>query len=187
MADDLIEEPVAVRRRVRKPRLALPVVTEPAGEPAPPAAAPAEAAEDLHMATTINPAMFADLNGRAGEAMAQGTRFAEEMSQFGRANLDAMIESGRIAIKGWEQIGQHAADYARRQFEGAQEAARTVAQAKSPTEAMRMSGELARTAFDQFVAEAARSTEVAMKLAGEVAQPVANRVAVAVDKMKVAV
>ncbi|WP_424600662.1 phasin family protein [Acinetobacter baumannii] len=49
-----------------------------------------------------------------------------------------------------------------------------------------MQNEFARTSFDAFMAHASRSTESALKLAGEVAQPVSNRMALAVEKVKAA-
>ena len=40
--------------------------------------------------------------------------------------------------------------------------------------------------FDTLVAETSKSTEMLLKLANDVAQPLSNRAAIAVDKMKVA-
>lgn len=167
---------------------------EPAEAPVPPAAVSADIQSEDEMATTINDAtdaarteahaLFADMGGRAQSAMERGTKLLEEMGQLNRGNLDAVVESGRIAARGFASLGQGAADYARRSMEGASEAARSMAAVKSPTELLQVGGDYARAAFDQLVAEASRSTEAMLKLAGEVAQPLSNRAAVAADRMK---
>ena len=84
-----------------------------------------------------------------------------------------------------EALGQEAAEYAKTSFESATEAAKTLAAAKSPTEFMKLQGDYARTAFDTMIAEGSRSTERMLKMFGEFAQPISNRVAVATDKMKI--
>jgi len=172
--------------------------------PTPPAAVPAEPQrEDAAMATNVDEmkntaqqmgdaakdqaqAMFADVKGRAEDAVAKGQRFWAELAEFNKGNVEAMVESGRLAARGFEQLGRDAAETARRQFEATSAAVKTLAQAKSPTEFVRLQGEYARTAFDQAVADASRSTEVMLKLVGEIAQPISNRAAVAADRIKTA-
>ena len=131
-------------------------------------------------------AAFADLNGRAREAMEKGSRMAEELGAFGKGNMEALVESSKIAAKGLETLGQEAACYSRRSFESATAAMKTLAATRSPTEFMKLQGDFARSMFDTMVAEASKSTEMMMKLANDVAQPLSNRAAVAAEKMKVA-
>jgi len=166
---------------------------------APPAADPAElATEDTVMdtidatETTANAtadraqAMFADLSDRADGAMERGTKLVEEMSAFGKGNMEALVESSRIAARGFESLGQDAATFAKQSFEQSAAALRQLATVKSPTEFMKLQGDLIRQSFDQVVAQGSRQTETVLKLAGEVAQPLSNRVAVAMQKVKVA-
>jgi hypothetical protein len=51
---------------------------------------------------------------------------------------------------------------------------------------MKLQGDYMRTAFDTLIADSARSTEMMMKMAGEITQPLSNRVAIATEKMKIA-
>ena len=131
-------------------------------------------------------AAFGDINDRAKGAMEKGTRMIEELNAFGKGNVEAIVESSKIAARGFETIGQEAADYGRKSFEGLTAAARTMATVKSPTEFMKLQGEFMRQMFDSMVAETSKNTETMLKLAGEVAQPISNRVALAAEKMKVA-
>ena len=129
-------------------------------------------------------AMFADLKARTEDAMGKSAKMVEEMTAFGKGNVEALVESSKVAVRGFETLGQEAADYARKSFENASSAMRTLAASKSPTEFFKLQGDFVRTAFDTMVAETSRSTEVMLKLAGDVAQPISNRFAVAAEKMK---
>jgi phasin family protein len=125
-----------------------------------------------------------EFNEQAKGAMEKSAKMAEDFVAFGKGNIEALVESSKIAAKNVEALGQEAAEYAKTSFESATEAAKTLAAAKSPTEFMKLQGDYARTAFDTMIAEGSRSTERMLKMFGEFAQPISNRVAVATDKMK---
>jgi phasin family protein len=127
----------------------------------------------------------AEYTEQAKGAMEKSAKMAEDFVAFGKGNIEALVESSKIAAKNVEALGQEAAEYAKTSFESATEAAKTLAAAKSPTEFMKLQGDYARTAFDTMIAEGSRSTERMLKMFGEFAQPISNRVAVATDKMKV--
>ncbi|WP_242097128.1 phasin family protein [Sphingomonas sp. CROZ-RG-20F-R02-07] len=131
-------------------------------------------------------AVFGDLNDRAKGAMEKGAKMIEELNAFGKGNVEAIVESSKIAARGFETIGQDAADYGRKSFEGVAAAARTMASVKSPTEFLKLQSDFMRQMFDSMVAETSKNTETMLKLAGEVAQPISNRVALAAEKMKIA-
>lgn len=130
--------------------------------------------------------VFADMNDRAKSAAEHGTKLFDEMNGFTKGNVDALVESGRIAARGFEQMGREAADYARRSFETMTANVRELASVKSPTELMRLQAEQTRAAFDGVVAQTSHATETVLKLAGEIAQPISNRVAVVADRIKTA-
>jgi phasin family protein len=160
----------------------------------PPRTAPVRAAttaKDLTMDTMKKTtdkaqAMFSDVNDRAKGAMEKGQKMFDEMNSFSKGNLEAIVESSKIAAKGIESMGQDAAAYAKKSFEEATATAKTMASVKSPTEFMKLQSDYVRNAFDMMVAETSRSTEAMLKLAGEVAQPISNRVALAAEKVKIA-
>ncbi|MEG3168801.1 phasin family protein [Sphingomonas sp. LB3N6] len=127
----------------------------------------------------------AEYTEQAKGAMERSAKMAEDFVAFGKGNIEALVESSKIAAKNVEALGQEAAEYAKTSFESATEAAKTLAAAKSPTEFMKLQGDYARTAFDTMIAEGSRSTERMLKMFGEFAQPISNRVAVATDKMKI--
>ncbi|RYY14799.1 MAG: phasin family protein [Alphaproteobacteria bacterium] len=156
----------------------------------PPRAAPAAtAAKDVTMDTIKTmtdeaQAMFAGADAKG--AMEKGQKMFDEMNSFSKGNIEAIVESSKIAAKGFETLGQDAVAYAKKSFEEATAAAKTLASVKSPTEFMKLQSDYVRSAFDMMVAETSRSTETMLKLAGEVAQPISNRVAIAAEKVKIA-
>ncbi len=130
--------------------------------------------------------LFAEANERAKAAVEKGTKLFEEANEFSKGNIEAIVESGKIAAKGLESFGQEAAEYSRKQFEGATAALKGMASAKSPTDFFKLHSDFVRSSFDSIVAQTSKNTEAMLKLAGEVAQPISNRVAVAAEKVKVA-
>ncbi|UVO55266.1 phasin family protein [Sphingomonas sp. SUN039] len=174
------------------------VVTEPKIET--PAAAPVEAAapvkgptmtdtvksvaEDMQNRAT---AMFGDVNARAKDAMSKGTKAIEELVEFSKGNVEALVASGRVAAKGAEDIAKYSAEYGRTSVEKANATAKQFAAVKSPTEFFQLQGDVAKQTLDALVAEGSKFTENYLKLLGEIAQPISNRVAVAAEKVKTTV
>lgn len=176
-----------------KPRGAATAISGSASIPIDPAAtsvaaAAPEGTSSMDATTTTAQAktMFAEVTERAKTGFAKSQTMFADIGDFGKGNLEAMVESSKIAARGFETLGQNAAAFARSQFEDAQAQARTLAGVTSPTEFFKLQGDFARASFDKIVAEASRGTEAMVKLATEVAQPISNRVALAADKMKVA-
>lgn len=137
-------------------------------------------------ATVKGQAYFADFNTRAKDAFEKGGKAFEELNDFGKGNVEALVESGKIASNGLQSLGQGYADYARRQFEGTTTALKSFAGVKSPTEFLKLHADFVRGQFDSMVAETSKNTEAMIKLAGDVVKPISNRVAVAAEKLKVA-
>ena len=125
-----------------------------------------------------------NIGGQARSAMEQGRKATEEMVAFSKGNVEALIESAKIAAAGMGTMANDGATFARKSFEDTQAAFTSLAGAGSPAAFLKIQGDLARGAFDSLVAEASRSTEATLKLAGEVAAPIQNRLALAADKLK---
>ena len=161
--------------------------TEPsAEEPAVRSAKETSMDETIQLTTDKTKSMFAEASERAKAQMEKGAKAFEDMNAFGKGNVEAIVESSKIAARGFEQIGQDAASYMKSSYESATGMFRSMGAIKSPTELFQLQSDFARSSFDAFVAHSSRSTEAALKLAGEIAQPISNRVALAVEKVKVA-
>lgn len=140
----------------------------------------------IENATEKAQALFAEWNDRTKAAVEKSTKLVEEANDFAKGNVEALVESGRIAAKGFEGLGQDAAEYGRKSFETATAALKNLSSVKSPTDFFKLQSDYFRGAFDSYVAEASKNTEALIKLASDAAQPLSNRVAVAAEKVKTA-
>lgn len=143
-----------------------------------------EAAETVAFAADRIQAAFGDVNERAKAAVEKSSKIVEEMTEFTKGNVEALVASSKVAAKGVETLGQEAADYGRRSFEGASAALKSFAEVKSPTDFFKLQSDYVRSAFDSWVSESSKASEAVLKLAGEVTQPITSRYSVAVDRVK---
>jgi phasin family protein len=131
-------------------------------------------------------AIFGDLNARTQDAVAKSTKAFEEINEFTKGNIEALVASSKIAAKGAEDIAKYSAEYGRKAIADTTENAKKFAAVKSPTEFFQLQSELVKSSIDALVSESSKFTENYLKLMGEVTQPISNRVAVAVEKVKIA-
>ncbi|MEE4317536.1 MAG: phasin family protein [Erythrobacter sp.] len=159
-----------------------------------PAAAPATnpviKLKDTIMATAKNTditatakEMLADVQTRAKTAYAKTTELAGEATEFSKANVDAVVESGKIFFAGAQDIVKSDIETGKTVLETVTEDAKKVAAIKSPTELMQLQGEIARRNFDALVAFGSKRTEAWVKLYNDAFAPISNRVSVAAEKI----
>ena len=116
--------------------------------------------------------------------MEKNAKIIEELAELSRGNVEAFVASSKLAAKGVETLSQDAANYSRKSFEDATAVFKSFAEVKSPTDFFKLQGDFARSAFDSAVAESARVSETVLKLAGDVAEPLTSRYAVASERVK---
>ena len=156
-----------------------------AAAPIVPPAAKETIMETIENVTAKTQTAFNDATAQAKGAVEKGQKMFDDANEFGKGNIEALVESSKIAARGLEALGQEAAAFAKKSFEEATAAAKTMASVKSPTELMKMQSDYVRAAFDAMVQQTSHNTEAMLKLAGEVVQPLSNRASLAAEKMKV--
>jgi phasin family protein len=129
-------------------------------------------------------AAFGDVNERSREAMQKSARLVEEMTDLTKGNVEALVASSKVVARGVEQLSQEAAEFSRRSFEQASATLKSFTEVRSPTDLFKLQSDYARSAFDNMVSESSKMSEAVLKLAGEVAEPITSRVAVAADRVK---
>ena len=132
-------------------------------------------------------AVFGDVNERARTQIERNTRIAEQFTDLSKGNVEAMVASTKIVAKGLETVGQDVAEYSRKSFEDASAALKSFAEVKSATDFFRLQSDFVRGQFDGFVSESSKLSETMIKLAGDVAEPLASRYSVAAERVKAAV
>lgn len=129
-------------------------------------------------------AVFGEMQARFKAAWDKSSKVGEELVEFTKGNVEAVVASAKVAAKYGEEIGQETADYGKKSFESAMAQFRSLASAKSPTELFQLQSDFAKSSFDSAVAEASKVSEKMLKIAGDVAQPISSRYAVAAEKIK---
>jgi len=129
-------------------------------------------------------ALFGDFSNRFKTAFEKSSKLNEELVDFAKGNVEAVIASARVAAKAGETLGQEAAEYGKKNLEAATTAFKSFATVKSPTDLFQLQSEFAKAQFDSVVAEASKLSESFLKIAGEIAQPLSNRYAIAAEKFK---
>lgn len=142
--------------------------------------------ETIENVTAKTQTAFNEATAQAKGAVEKGQKMFEDANEFGKGNIEALVEASKVAVRGIEAMSQDAAAFAKKSFEEATTVAKTLSTVKSPTELMKLQADYVRSAFDAMVQQTSRNTEAMLKLAGEVAQPLSNRVALAAEKLKVA-
>lgn len=137
-------------------------------------------------AKTRAEALTADFNEKAKDAFAKSSKLAEEAVEFNKANIEALVESGKIAAKGIETLGQEGVTFARKSFEDTTAALKGYTAVKSPTEFFKLYAENSKKAFDAAVAQTSKTSELVVKLTNDSFAPISNRVSVISSKMKAA-
>ena len=131
--------------------------------------------------------MLADVQTRAKTAAttayAKTTELAGEATEFGKANVEAVVESGKIFFAGAQEIVKSDIETGKAVLETVTADAKKVAAIKSPTELFELQGEIARRNFDALVSFGSKRTETLMKLYNDAFAPISNRVSVAAEKI----
>ncbi|WP_353218128.1 TIGR01841 family phasin [Sandarakinorhabdus sp.] len=123
---------------------------------------------------------------KSKEAVDASMKSLDEMNTTARANVDALIASARTATTGVEQVVAHLTEASKKSFEESTAMMKSLAAAKTPNDMMQLQTEFAKAQFDSAVAEYSKLTEMMVKLAGEMMEPMQNQIALATDKMKTA-
>ncbi len=127
--------------------------------------------------------MAADVQDRVKTAAAKSGEFASEVNDFNKANVEAVVESGKIFFAGVQDMGREQVETGKTVVETVTSDVKKMASVKSPTELMQMQGELARRNFDAVVSYGSKRTEAWVKLYNEAFAPISNRVSVAAEKV----
>lgn len=185
----------AAKPAAKKPVLAKKAAPKTAPKAGKTAAAPASTnpiikLKDTIMATAQNTDitatakdMLADVQTRAKTAFAKTSELTADAGEFTKANVEAVVESGKIFFSGAQELLKDNVETGKTVIETVTEDAKKVAAIKSPTELMQLQGEIARRNFDAMVSYGSKRTEAWVKLYNEAFAPISNRVSVAVEKV----
>lgn len=103
-------------------------------------------------------------------------KFGGDFAAAGKDNVEAVVQSGSIVVKGMEALGQELMAFTKAQVEGNVAATKALFGVKSFDEAVKLQGDFARKSFDTAVAEGTKLTEMSVKVANDAVAPIQARV-----------
>ena len=124
----------------------------------------------------------ADAQTRLKGAYDKGTEMTAEVTAFHKANIEALVASGKILASGMQDMGRTYVEDAKTVAETVTEDVKKMAAIKSPTELFQLQGEIARRNFDAAVAQTSKNAEMMTKLANDMFAPLSTRASQAAEK-----
>ena len=107
----------------------------------------------------------------------------EELAEFNKANVDALVTSGTIAAKGAEELSREWVAFAQASFETSVATGKALLTAKTINEVVNLQNAYAKQSFDALVAETTKLQELSVKVTNEAFAPINARVNAAVEKL----
>ena len=111
---------------------------------------------------------------------------AEEFITFNQANVEAFVKSSQIVATGLQELSKQFAAAAQATMDETMSTFRAMSTAKSIKEAVDLQASLARFAVEKAVSQTGQAAEASFKLAEQAIAPIAGRVTLAVDTLKIA-
>lgn len=102
----------------------------------------------------------------------QFEKIAADATSAGQEQVDALVKSSTILAKGMEDLIKTCMEIAQTSTEKSQSVAKTVMSCKTLPEFMDVQSRLAQASFDDFMTNATRISEKAVKLGTEVFEPI---------------
>lgn len=106
----------------------------------------------------------------------------EDVVEFGKGNLEAVVKANQILVAGLQDMGKTAVANAQGLIEEGMATARALAGVKSVKEAVDLQGEYLRRAMEKTFASAVATQQHSLRLAESALAPVADRAKLAMEK-----
>jgi phasin family protein len=109
-----------------------------------------------------------------------------ELNTHSKKNLEAVVASVTAATKGAETLGAQAMAFSKKSIEDQVAAAKTLTSAKSVQEAVELQTAWAKSAFEGYVAEMSKMSEIVAASVKESLLPINERVTAMVERAQAA-
>jgi phasin family protein len=107
--------------------------------------------------------------------MAKTIHGFEELSAFGKANVDALVEANTIFVKGVEEISKEMFSLTKSSFEQAAAMTSAFLQVKTLKDLVELNADYSKLQYEKLLANSTKLGELTVKLATEASAPIAAR------------
>jgi phasin family protein len=117
------------------------------------------------------------------KAFPQAAGRFEELAGVQRANLEAAFTVGTKAMKNAETLSEEMLAFNKKAMEEGVANAKKLFECKTMQEVVEFQTDLARAQFEAMLAQGTKMTDLALKMAGEIAEPVQARIGETFEKL----
>ena len=128
--------------------------------------------------------MAAEAQKTMEESVEKMTKGFETAAAFGKENVEAVVESSKIAAKVAESMGAEIAAYSKKSYEDSLAIAKELTSCKSVTEFVEKQTSFGKVSMEGFVAEANKLNDMYAAAAKEIFAPLTARFNAAVEIAK---
>ncbi len=145
--------------------------------------------KELNMSDTKNFAdgiqkIVSESQDKVKQAYAKSASVFGEYGEFAKGNVEAVVESGKIFATGLQDMGKGMIAETKTAFETISADVKKLSSVKSPTDFVKVQGDIVRRNLDHAVALTSKNSEAMLKLATDAFAPISGRVSLAVTKIK---
>ena len=140
--------------------------------------------ESVKEASAKAASLAADTQKTLGANVEDFSKRLQGVSSFNQQTLEAFTKSSEIAGKAFEGIGREVAAYTKTSFEERVAAAQDLATAKTLPELFEKQTAFARSAFEGWVQQASRLSEIYTAAVKDIAAPISERFSAAAEEVK---
>lgn len=108
----------------------------------------------------------------------------EDLVAFGKENVEAMVKSGALAAKGFEELAKSYAGYGVQSLETAGNAVKELGTCKTPVEFAQAQAKLVRATVEDSVAESRKLAELTTTVVNSAMEPLTARFRVLMSQAK---
>ena len=106
----------------------------------------------------------------------------EDVLAYGKDNVDALVSSNNILVKGVQDINKVLFSMAQKNMEDSVTLTKKMFGCKSVEEVVKLQNDMMKTNYSKALDESRKISDMAVKLAEEASAPIADRMTVAVEK-----
>ncbi len=118
----------------------------------------------------------------AVKAGADAFKSYEDVVGYGKENVEAFVKSGTTLVKGVQDLNKAWFALAQESVEGSVAATKKILGARNVKDVVEIQSELARNNYEKLMSETKKMSDMAVKLAEDVAGPLTTRVNATVEK-----
>jgi phasin family protein len=107
----------------------------------------------------------------------------EDLASLGKGNVEAVVKSGTIVARGFEEMGRHLMALAQANMEHSVATAKAAMNCTTLKQIVELQNDFAKSAFDKAMAEGNKLSELSVKVANEAIEPIQARVDVTVKTL----